>query len=88
MTRQLEDSVRIRRGDTTPTVRPRRGVVVRLFPARGYGFLAAEDGHEVYFHANSVLDGAFERLNVGSEVRYHEEPGEGGPQASSVAFSD
>jgi cold shock CspA family protein len=38
----------------------------------------------VYFHRNSVLHGDFDRLSVGTEVRFSPEDGENGPQASSV----
>jgi cold shock CspA family protein len=62
-------------------------VVVRLFPQEGYGFLQAPDGREIYFHEKSVLKGAFGRLKVGDEVRYAEELGEEGPQASTVAVA-
>jgi cold shock CspA family protein len=47
-------------------------------------FIETADGCEVYFHCNSVLDDAFEHLTVGSEVRFVEEMGEKGPQATSV----
>ncbi len=63
---------------------PARGVVVRVFPEDGYGFLQTQDGREVYFHERSVLRGGFGRLRVGSRVRFAEEPGRDGPQASSV----
>jgi ribosomal subunit interface protein len=86
--RQLEDHARIQRGDVSPTVTPPRGRVVRLFPKEGYGFIAAADGHELYFHRNSVLEGLFDRLTVGTEVRFAEELGERGPQASTVALPD
>ena len=49
-----------------------------------YGFIATPDEREVYFHRNSVIDNAFDRLSVGSEVRFAEEPGEKGAQASTV----
>ncbi|MGO9847760.1 MAG: cold-shock protein [Methylocella sp.] len=49
-----------------------------------YGFIETSDGREVYFHRNSVLDNAFDRLTVGSEVRFVEEIGQKGPQASTV----
>jgi cold shock CspA family protein len=58
---------------------------VRLFPEDGFGFLEAPDGREVYFHRNSVLEG-FETLEVGSEVRFAEEQGIEGPQASTVSL--
>jgi cold shock CspA family protein/ribosome-associated translation inhibitor RaiA len=49
-----------------------------------YGFIATPDGREIYFHRNSVIDNAFDRLSVGSEVRFAEELGEKGAQASTV----
>ena len=49
-----------------------------------YGFIATSDGREVYFHRNSVIDNAFDRLSVGSEVQFAEELGEKGAQASTV----
>jgi ribosomal subunit interface protein len=60
--------------------------VARLFPRDGYGFLVTPEGREVYFHARSVLDGAFDRLSVGSAVAFAEELGEEGPQASTVTL--
>lgn len=67
-----------------PRAVPTRARVARLMPWEGYGFLEAEDGHEVYFHRNSVLHGGFDRLEVGDPVRFAEEEGDKGPQASSV----
>ena len=60
------------------------GRVVRLFPQEGYGFLATPEGREVYFDQNAVLSPGFERLEVGSPVRFCEEAGDEGPQASTV----
>jgi cold shock CspA family protein len=61
---------------------------VRLYPGsafnEGYGFLMTPDGRELYFHRHSVLHDDFERLAVGTEVRFEEEEGEKGPQASTV----
>lgn len=64
----------------------RTGKVARIFPDAGYGFLETEDGRDVYFHAHSVLKHGFAKLAVGTEVRYEEEEGERGPQASSVCI--
>jgi ribosomal subunit interface protein len=86
MTRKLEDYVRRRRGRVKRHVGPPHGRVTRIFPDEGYGFLETADGREIYFHANSVLDGAFGRLEVGTEVRFAEEAGEKGPQASTVSI--
>jgi len=57
------------------------GFVTKLFD--GFGFLEHE-GREVYFHENSVLGGKFEKLAVGTKVRFAEEDGDKGPQASTV----
>jgi cold shock CspA family protein len=58
--------------------------VVRLFEE--YGFLETSDGLEVYFHRNSVPEGRYDELEVGSEVRVivAEKEGDEGPQASTV----
>lgn len=82
--RQLEDYARRQRGQVKVLEGQPLGRVLRVFPEEGYGFIAAEDGHEVYFHRNSVLGAGFESLEPGSEVRYVEEPGDEGPQASTV----
>ncbi len=83
--RQVEDHARKQQPDMKTHERPMRGMVSKLFLDRGYGFIAADgDGHEVYFHQNSILDGRFEKLEVGSKVRFAEEDGEKGPQASTV----
>jgi cold shock CspA family protein/ribosome-associated translation inhibitor RaiA len=82
--RKLEDYSTRLRGDVKRHSTSPHGVVTSVFPDDGYGFLSAEDGHEIYFHENSVLDKNFKRLKAGSSVRYKEEMGEKGPQASTV----
>ena len=84
-TRKLEDHVRRRRRKVKQHEPPPRARVVRIFKDEGYGFLATPDGREIYFHENSVLHGAFRRLDVDTEVRFAEEQGEKGPQASTVS---
>ncbi|MBI4503152.1 MAG: HPF/RaiA family ribosome-associated protein [Gemmatimonadetes bacterium] len=83
--RRLEDYARVQRGAVKATGKPARARVVRLFPYEGYGFLEAAGGREIYDHRNSVLNGGFDRMEVGTVVRFTEEEGERGPQASSVA---
>ena len=60
------------------------GVVTLLSPEQDYGLIATGDGREIYFHRNSVLDLDLDDLQVGDRVRFHEEMGEKGPQASTV----
>jgi ribosomal subunit interface protein len=82
--RILEDHARRQREPKRPRARAPRGRVVRLFDEEGYGFIEAADGREIYFHRNSVLKKRFDRLEVGMEVRFTEEEGDQGPQASTV----
>jgi cold shock CspA family protein len=45
-------------------------------------------GEDVYFHKNSVLHNDFGRLTKGTGVRYNEEMGQKGLQASSLKIVD
>lgn len=84
--RRLEDHGRRVRAAVKAHPVPAHGRVVRLFKDAGYGFIESADGVEIYMHRNSVLDGAFDALEVGDEVRYVVHAGEGaeGDQASTV----
>jgi cold shock CspA family protein/ribosome-associated translation inhibitor RaiA len=82
--RRLQDYVRRRRRAVKVHAPRPVGRVVRLLPAKACGFLVAEDGREVYFHRNSVLNGGFRDLTVGSRVAFVEERGDKGAQASTV----
>jgi len=82
--RRLEDYARRQRGAEKFHEGRTTAQVARLFPGDGYGFLAAPEGRQIYFHENSVLPPGFKHLHEGMEVRFIEEPGEEGPQASTV----
>jgi cold shock CspA family protein/ribosome-associated translation inhibitor RaiA len=82
--RQLQDRVRKLQGDVKQHAGPPIATVVRLDASGQFGFLQADDGQEVYFHRNSVVDDGFARLSVGARVTYAEEMGDKGPQASTV----
>lgn len=84
MRRQLQDYARRKRGEVKVSAHAPHARVTRIFAQEGYGFLETADGREIYFHRASVLDGRFDRLSIGDEVRFAEERGEKGPQASSV----
>ncbi|MCF8061137.1 MAG: cold shock domain-containing protein, partial [Deltaproteobacteria bacterium] len=60
------------------------GMVNKIFAGEGYGFIRSVDGRDIYFHRNAVLDNDFDRLDIGTGVRFVEEEGEEGPQASTV----
>lgn len=64
------------------------GIITKLFPSEGYGFLKALDGQEIYFHQNSVLHEDFDRLTVGTGVQFFLSEGKNGLQASTVRLID
>ena len=82
--RRLQEYVHRMRGEVKSHDAPPIGRIIRIVTDGGYGFIEAADGHEVYFHRNSVRQGHFGGLEVGTEVRFIEEPGHKGPQAVCV----
>ena len=85
--RRLDEAAgRQRESRRQPRVQPTRGRITEIQPLAGYGFLESHDGRRIYFDARSVLNDAFDRLTVGTEVRFAEEEGHDGPQASTVAI--
>lgn len=84
--RQLADKAERQAGIVKSHEVPSHGVVERLFPHEGYGFVRMPDGQEVYFHRNAVVDEGFAGLEVGAKVRCEIAEGEGlkGAQASTV----
>jgi ribosomal subunit interface protein len=82
--RRLEDRVRVRRGDVKAHEVPPHGIIIELNTEEGFGRISTPDGREIYFHRNSVLNADFDDLRTGLEVRFSEESGDLGPQASTV----
>jgi cold shock CspA family protein len=82
--RRLQDFARLQRGQVKVHELAPTATVARLVPEQDCGFLATADGRELYFHRHSVLGGGFDELTLGAQVRYHEERGDQGPQASTV----
>jgi ribosomal subunit interface protein len=88
MRRQLEDYVREQRGDVKVHEEAPQARVSKLFPDQDYGFLETSDGREIYFHRHSVLHNGFDQIQLGAHVRFVEEEGDQGPQASTVVITD
>lgn len=82
--RQLEEFARQRRAHVKHHEPLPHARVARLVPEARYGFIETPEGREIYFHANSLVNGDFERLALGTEVTFVEELGDKGPQASTV----
>lgn len=82
--RQLEDKLRISQKKVKTHEVPPHGRVTEIYPMMEYGRIMTPDGRDIYFHFNSLVNTDPTQLIEGSEVRFAEEMGEEGPQASSV----
>ncbi len=47
-----------------------RGQIVRLVRDRGFGFIRAEDGQDVFFHRSELQDASFDALQGDEQVEY------------------
>ena len=84
--RQLEDKSRRLSGRVKHHELQPLGAVKLVRPEESYGIIENAYGDEIYFHANSVVGGAFQRLKPGDKVRYALAPEEEGAEvrASTV----
>ena len=82
--RRLEDFERRRRGQVKSHDAMTHGRISEIIPALDYGRIQTPDGREIFFHRNALVESNFNRLEVGDAVRFVEEMGEQGPQASTV----
>ncbi len=82
--RRIEDLAREQRGDVKTHQPEAHGTVAEIDPVAGRGRIETRDGRSIYFHRNSVGGERFDTLHPGSAVRFVEEAGEDGPQASTV----
>ncbi len=84
--RKLEDYARRRRGEVKQHNNAQPARISSIFPERGYGFISTKDNEEIYFHENSVVNRNFKHLAIGMEVRFAEEKGDKGPQATIITI--
>ena len=82
--RQLEDYERLRRHDVKVHAPQAHGQVVQIYKGADYGIIRTPEGRDIHFHRHSVVDGEFDSLVTGREVRFHEVAGDEGPWASTV----
>lgn len=59
------------------------GTIKKLVSERGFGFIAATDGKEYFFH-RSGTEGDFDSLQGGERVTFQIEPSPKGPRAGQV----
>ena len=62
------------------------GTIKRLVSDKGFGFVAASDGQEYFFHQSACQDG-FASLREGQAVTFSTGQGPKGPRAENVRLA-
>lgn len=82
--RQLTDYIEKRRRQTKHHKVPPHGRIAQLYPEAGYGVIEGSDGRELQFLFDDLVANGVNRLEIGKEVRFHEEDRGGRFQAVGV----
>jgi cold shock CspA family protein len=82
--RQLKDYKQRQSGDVKTHETLFQGQVAQVAVGEDYGFILTNDGTQLYFHRNSVLDADFTKLKRGDAVHYIASDGDTGPIARKV----
>jgi CspA family cold shock protein len=60
------------------------GTIKRLVSDKGFGFVAAPDGNEYFFHQSALNGVSFSELREGEAVTFQTGQGPKGPRAENV----
>ncbi|MGH9453038.1 MAG: cold-shock protein [Terriglobia bacterium] len=60
------------------------GIVKKLVRDRGFGFIQADDGQELFFHRSSLEGVNFDHLKEGAQVEFDLQTSQKGPRAANV----
>ncbi len=61
-----------------------KGTVKWFNDQKGYGFIAQEDGPDVFVHFSAIQSEGFKTLSEGQDVEFEVVDGPKGPQAANV----
>ena len=61
-----------------------KGTVKWFNEEKGFGFITAEDGKDVFAHFSQIKADGFKKLTEGEEVTFGIVDGDKGPQASNI----
>ena len=60
------------------------GTIKRMINDKGFGFIAADDGNEYFFHQSACNQISFNELHEGQAVTFDKSQGPKGPRAENV----
>ena len=63
---------------------PVSGTIKRIVSDKGFGFVAAADGTEYFFHNSGVVGTRFDELREGQAVTFEKGQGPKGPRAENL----
>ncbi|HEV3215040.1 MAG TPA: cold shock domain-containing protein [Vicinamibacterales bacterium] len=63
------------------------GKIKRLVSDKGFGFIAASDGTEYFFHQSACTQTSFDQLREGQEVTFDVGQGAKGPRGENVRLA-
>ena len=63
---------------------PSNGTIKRLVSDKGFGFVAAGDGSEYFFHRSACVGIQFDSLQEGQAVTFEKGQGPKGPRAENI----
>ena len=63
---------------------PVSGTIKRIVSDKGFGFVAASDGTEYFFHNSAVTGTRFDQLREGQAVTFEKGQGPKGPRAENL----
>lgn len=63
------------------------GTIKRILPDKGFGFIAASDGNEYFFHQSACGQTPFDQLHEGQAVTFERGQGPKGPRGENVRLA-
>ena len=63
------------------------GTIKRLVSDKGFGFIAAGDGNEYFFHRSACTGVSFDELREGQAVTFEKGQGPKGPRGENVRLA-
>ena len=81
---ELTNDVRIRATKDTYMATTMNGTIKRMVSDKGFGFIAASDGNEYFFHQSACSQTPFDEMREGQAVTFEKGQGPKGPRGENV----